>query len=196
VNLVKPFASLNQCFIPEGTLAADAPSLKCNDVSLALLIRYGATRVILGGDVERRSWEQILKAVHANDLRAQGVKVSHHGSRTGYCTDLWEVFSQKGKPVAVITPSLKHRLPNRDAVDHIQKHAAAIYVTCPRAVTFRGVRYEFPPRYTPEQRAAFRDEMSLFRRVPSRLGICSLSFNSQGESPKVTVREGARRITI
>jgi hypothetical protein len=54
-NAVESFSnSLKRCFGADGRVVADAPSLKCNDVSIALLIRYGATRVILGGTSRRR----------------------------------------------------------------------------------------------------------------------------------------------
>jgi hypothetical protein len=188
--------SLSRCFTPDGTLVADPPSLRCNEVSIALLIRCGTTRVLLGGDVERANWELVLAAVDAGDLSVQAVKVSHHGSRTGYCTDLWRVFSADRKPVAVITPSLKHRLPTRDAVEHIQRHAEAVYVTCPEAITFQGVRYEFPDRYPIEERAAIRAEMSLFRRARPRPGICSLSFDRSGTPPRITLQGGASQVTV
>jgi hypothetical protein len=196
-NAVERFlGSLRHCFTADGRLAADAPPLRCNDVSLALLIRYGATTVILGGDVEGPSWEEVLQAVDRGDLGARVVKVSHHGSRTGYCANLWRVFSAAGRPVAVITPSLKHRLPHRDAVEHIQRHAAEVFVTCPEAVTFEGVRYEFPDRYPPEERAAIQAEMSLFRRARPRAGVCSLSFDRPAEAPRVTLQNGARQMIV
>jgi beta-lactamase superfamily II metal-dependent hydrolase len=196
-NAVEGFIeNLGRCFTADGKLTTDGPSLHCNDVSLALLIRYGETRVILGGDVEGPSWQCILRAVDKSTLTVRGVKVSHHGSPTGYCTGLWRVFSAAGKPVAVITPSLRHRLPTRGAVAHIRRHAEAVFVTCPDGVTFAGARYEFPDRYPVEERAALRGEMALFRRACRRTGVCSLSFGSLAELPSVTLRNGASEMIV
>lgn len=188
--------ALRRCFTREGTLSDDAPSLKCNELSIALLIRYGGVRVILGGDVERSNWESVLEAVDRRDLRSRAVKVSHHGSRTGYCDGLWPVLSgRRTRPVAVVAPSLKHRLPDRDAIEHIQEYVQALYVTCPGAITFEA-RYEFPDRYVAEKQDAIRSEMSSFLPVREQPGVCSICFDSADSPPQVILRNGAKQMSV
>jgi competence protein ComEC len=51
-----------------------------NDDSLVLRVRYGRCAFLLTGDIERRTEEDLLAA--NADLRADVLKVAHHGSRT------------------------------------------------------------------------------------------------------------------
>lgn len=55
-------------------------SLSRNDASLVLGVRYGATRVLLPGDVEARGERFLWHRRH--EIAATVVKVPHHGSRT------------------------------------------------------------------------------------------------------------------
>jgi competence protein ComEC len=58
-----------------------APFAGANDNSLVLRIRYGARSALLVGDAEQAEEERLLEA-HAGQLRADFLKVGHHGSRT------------------------------------------------------------------------------------------------------------------
>lgn len=57
------------------------PPLGLNDGSLVLRVRYGARAALLTGDIERTT-EAHLVATRASDLRADLLKVAHHGSDT------------------------------------------------------------------------------------------------------------------
>lgn len=59
---------------------ADARALSRNDGSLVLAVRFGATRILLTGDLEGRG-ERLLRR-DARDLAATILKVPHHGSRS------------------------------------------------------------------------------------------------------------------
>ena len=102
-----------------------------NGVSVGLFLEYGKTRVILGGDVEGPSWEDACVEFAAERMSADAVKVSHHGSSTGYIEGLWERFAQRKKPIAVIVPYRRFRLPQDEAIDHIRPHAETVLLTCP-----------------------------------------------------------------
>jgi competence protein ComEC len=58
----------------------DAPSLSRNDRSLVLAVGYEGRRLLLTGDVERRAEEALLAS--GAGLRADVLKLPHHGSRT------------------------------------------------------------------------------------------------------------------
>jgi competence protein ComEC len=62
-------------------VGSDDPSLEENDASLVLRVEYGATALLFTGDVEERA-EAAAIAVGGARLRADLVKVPHHGSRT------------------------------------------------------------------------------------------------------------------
>jgi hypothetical protein len=106
-------------------------------VSSSLLIEYGATRVLLGGDMEKEAWECVLADHSASDDKRQRlashlVKVSHHGSPTGFTPDFCKQFvAAAQKPLAVVTPFNRHRypLPNRAGVSEIQKWVSELIAT-------------------------------------------------------------------
>jgi beta-lactamase superfamily II metal-dependent hydrolase len=187
--------TLRRCFDTQGRLLADPPSLKENDLSLGLLIRYGTTRVVLGGDVEKPSWEELLRdwpMERRGDLAVHGVKVSHHGSTNGYCINLWETFSANGQPVAVVTPSSPHRLPKAAALTHIRRHARSIsFTSLPAAATILGLP-ELVREYGLEAGAALAGELSdpVFRVSP-RLGCCIFTFDNSGNVVDVSHRGAA-----
>ncbi|HUF27163.1 MAG TPA: DNA internalization-related competence protein ComEC/Rec2 [Gemmatimonadaceae bacterium] len=51
-----------------------------NEASVVVLVRFGSVRFLLVGDAERAEEQWLLD--HAGDLRADVLKVGHHGSRT------------------------------------------------------------------------------------------------------------------
>jgi competence protein ComEC len=57
-----------------------APEHSPNDNSLVLRIRFGAKAALFVGDAER--WAEARLLEHAGDLRADLLKVGHHGSRS------------------------------------------------------------------------------------------------------------------
>ncbi|MEB2312432.1 MAG: ComEC/Rec2 family competence protein [Sorangiineae bacterium] len=63
-----------------------------NDNSIVLRIRYGARRALLVGDAERDEERRVLGA-HAGALRADFLKVGHHGSRTSTSPDFLRAVS-------------------------------------------------------------------------------------------------------
>ena len=98
-----------------------------NLISSALLIEFGQTRIILGGDVEVDGWQDVLNDQPVSDLSAHAVRVPHHGSRNGYCPTLSDRFGAGPKPVAVLTPYTPKSLPEKLALDHIRLCARAIH---------------------------------------------------------------------
>ncbi len=66
---------------PMGIKNPTAPSR--NDDSLVLLLRFGERKILLTGDIESGGEAAMLKAIAGEqDLRADVVKVAHHGSKT------------------------------------------------------------------------------------------------------------------
>jgi competence protein ComEC len=64
-----------------GPSQALAASGEANEASVVLLVEYGATRWLLAGDAETAAEADVV-ARYAHLLRADVVKVGHHGSRT------------------------------------------------------------------------------------------------------------------
>lgn len=59
----------------------DASGLETNSASIVLLIRYGETSFLLSGDLPKNI-EAYLAEIYGDGLRADVLKLGHHGSRT------------------------------------------------------------------------------------------------------------------
>jgi len=156
-NLISTLVSVNgidvpltvKSFAPDGTIVGNYETklTKCFDsdrvidrltevpldhnvLSIGLVIEFGESRVILGADVVKATWKRVLAGdeLNSQSLSATAVKVSHHGSTTGYCQNLWSRFAENGKPTAVITP-YHAKLPEEVALKHISEHATPVIVT-------------------------------------------------------------------
>jgi len=105
------------------------PHAKHNEISIGLRINFGKTMILLGGDVEEEGWQEVLKQHGQDELAAHFVKVSHHGSSTGYCSCLWPALcgKTKRKPIAALTPYKRFGLPDPEALDHISQYVEAVY---------------------------------------------------------------------
>lgn len=167
-----------------------------NNISLVLRLVYGKTRVLLGGDLEKQGWEEVVREYGADNLAAHAIKVSHHGSPNGYCDELWHHFASKGKPVAVIAPSRSHKLPKAKALQDIRNYAEQVYATC----EFDGgsVATPMPPSKGPiESRLAMRDAFATTPKMPptSKCGWCSMTFDDSGQV-KLVVSPPAHQLQI
>ena len=131
---------------------------------------------------------EFLCMTHA-DSDHYRVKVSHHGSTTGYCRDLWENhLSPRRSAVAVITAYTKQRLPRKEGLDHIKAWANWVFTTSKAAI-----------KCVPNLAGGATSRKSVFRRLApavvtaleatfssARLksthpqGICSFIFDDQG----------------
>jgi len=175
---------LARCFDSSGRLSHELSHQRHNDVSVALLIRYGETRVILCGDVEAAGWSETLELFRPEDLKAHGIKVSHHGSATGYTVDLWRYFSASGKRVhAVVAPFRQFGLPKREALEHILSHGVVLLTTC-RGATLGGDSPAFDFWDTPDygRLALYKSRYRrwLADRDQDDVGLCSLVFDRDG----------------
>jgi Metallo-beta-lactamase superfamily len=156
------------------------PKSDHNLISSALLIEFGQTRIILGGDVEVDGWQDVLDDQPMNDLSAHAVKVPHHGSRNGYCPGLWDRFAADQKPVAVLTPYSPKFLPQKVALDHIRPRARAIH----SAAVLQHASKSFPTSSDPRF-ARMRSKLATMakaRRLDTARagGYCHLVFDDQG----------------
>jgi beta-lactamase superfamily II metal-dependent hydrolase len=169
--------ALAASFDASGDLLDDHPEPHHNSVSVGLIVKFGATRIILGGDVEKAAWTDIRRELPDHDLHADAVKVSHHGSETGYVGDLWTVLAGKKKPIAVIAPYRRFKLPKKDAIDHIKGHVSKIMLTC--EIEDEGIS---PVRQPLKARLHLRTKRKA-RSVPaeSDCGRCTLKFDAAGK---------------
>lgn len=104
---------------PEGS------SDSLNDDSLVLRLRYGTTALLLTGDLEVAGQLQLLAG--GWDLRADAVKVPHHGSRLSLVSALYEA----ARPAAAVISvgANNYGQPHPDVVATLSQMGIAVYRT-------------------------------------------------------------------
>ncbi len=67
-------------------------SIETNHLSQIVFIRYGGNTICITGDLEKPSWELMLKKPEVCDLLKQTniFFASHHGRENGYCADVFK----------------------------------------------------------------------------------------------------------
>jgi competence protein ComEC len=104
-----------------------APHEGANDYSAVLLIRFGTFRALLLGDAPAAA-EEWLVARHGGGVRAQVLKVGHHGSATSSS----EVLLRTVRPaLAVITVGRRNRYGHPDAgvLERLTRNAVGVLRT-------------------------------------------------------------------
>lgn len=170
------------CFDESGRFKPKIAQVDHNVISVALLLVYGTTRIILGGDVKEEGWLDALEEVGGRELAAHLVKVSHHGSTNGYCDGLWQHFASTGSvgPHAIVTSYLAQGLPRRKALDQIRLHARSILLTCGTAIRSAELPTGIDPGVS-RSRLALMSKMGELRNGSGHAcGRWSLSFDDQG----------------
>ncbi|HXS16482.1 MAG TPA: ComEC/Rec2 family competence protein, partial [Polyangiaceae bacterium] len=101
----------------------NTPPFELNDGSLVLRLRYKQRSALLTGDIEERAETQLL-AARGDDLRADLLKVAHHGSATSSAPAFVQAVAPR---VAFISSGVRNRFghPRPETLDTLaQKHVA------------------------------------------------------------------------
>lgn len=167
------------CIGPDEQIAKELKHAEHNEVSVVLKITYGETVVILGGDLEKGGWEEVIREYGEANLKALAVKVSHHGSETGYCPGLWKHFTAEGKTIAMIAPQHRHKLPRPEGLEDISKFASQIVATCKPKLGWKSTSAVREP--VSESRLILRTHLSAMKLADSTpCGQCSYKFDNLG----------------
>ena len=106
---------------------------ECNRVSVILQICFGDTKVLLGGDAENDSWDQVAEKYNDDRLASNVLKVSHHGSVNGCGEDVIRSISKKRAlgqdTVAIIAPANRFHLPKPETLSLLGKYFSDVLVT-------------------------------------------------------------------
>src|SRR6185503_2821915 len=97
-----------------------------NNDSIVLRIQYGERSIMLTGDIEQAAERALIAA--QQPLRADVIKVPHHGSKTSSTED----FVVATKPqVAIISVGRKSRFghPHKEVVERWQSKGATVLTT-------------------------------------------------------------------
>lgn len=173
--------ALKNCFTKEGEIREEMPHSRHNLVSVALMVSYGQTHIVLGGDVEEAGWRDVIREFGSQRLGSQCVKVSHHGSRNGYCENLWSHFARGGKPIAVVCPFQPRGLPHKEAIEHIRRHADPVITTFAPGVSAEQLPSTQLSRAPVKSRAAIRANFHAVHAAETEeSGSCLFVFDDMG----------------
>ncbi len=89
-----------------------------NDSSLVFVLKYGKERYLFPGDLETKGEMDLVES--SFDLRADVLKVGHHGSKTSSTLD----FLMRVRPkLALISCGVKNKFkhPNSEALEHLKQ---------------------------------------------------------------------------
>ena len=187
---------LTNCFNSDGTVKGRLPNSAHNMISAALIIEFGTSRILLGGDVETSGWQDSL-AHFGDNLAIHAAKVSHHGSTNGYCEGLWPTLSRKGKPISVIAPFRRFGLPKRVALEHIAAHSERVLTTSMVGIRESVLPIPLFPSAPPRSREYLRNEFKASAiSGDDATGICSLYFDRSGTCVKTDLVPPAAAISF
>jgi competence protein ComEC len=97
-----------------------------NNDSLVLRLKFGERSILLTGDIEKQAEKSLLES--QQNLRADVVKVPHHGSKTSSTED----FVRATAPQFAIISVGRHSMfghPHKEVVQRWQSHGATVLTT-------------------------------------------------------------------
>ena len=89
-----------------------------NNNSIVCKLYYGKVSILFTGDIEEKA-EKILKNMYGNGLRADILKVAHHGSKTSSTEELLECVRPK---IALIGVGKNNKFghPNEEVIERLE----------------------------------------------------------------------------
>lgn len=98
-----------------------------HDANLVIVINYGASRFLLTGDLEQKNEDELVSTFY-KDIKANVLKVSHHGSKYSTGNEFLEIVDPS---IAVISVGADNRYnhPSKETIDRLNKAGAKILRT-------------------------------------------------------------------
>ncbi len=114
----------------EGQSKRRVPDPSPNEVAVVLWVRIENIVVLLGSDLERPGWIEILQSAERPTSKASAFKVPHHGSKNAHHPVVWTRMLEPN-PFAVLTPWRRggHALPTQSDVERILSCTPNAYAT-------------------------------------------------------------------
>ncbi len=114
----------------EGEGKTRVPDQSPNEVAIVLWVRVADVVVLLGSDLEKRGWIEILRSGARPTSKASAFKVPHHGSANAHEPGVWNRMLDRD-PFAVLAPWQRGNrvLPTQNDVDRILSYTTNAYST-------------------------------------------------------------------
>lgn len=128
--------SIDGLLSSQGQPKTRVPDPQSNDVAVALWVATGEDVMLLGSDLERPGWVQVLGIGELPGARASVFKVPHHGSKNAEHPGIWEQMLVSS-PIAVLTPWRRgsRTLPTKDDAKRILSYTPDAYATAKSLTT-------------------------------------------------------------
>lgn len=123
-ELISEFGSRNTAVIKKSP----------NEKSVALLLKFGEHRVLLGADLESgksddEGWRFIANKSNVVDsVKSKLFKVPHHGSKSSYLPKIYEEIVEKNS-ILKIAPFANSKLPKIEMLEIFESHSENIFLT-------------------------------------------------------------------
>ena len=104
--------------------------LSPNEIAVALWIVVDDVAVLLGSDLEKRGWVEILRSAERPKGASSAFKIPHHGSANADVPEVWKRMLD-AEPFAVLTPWRRggHTLPDRGDVRRVLSNTRNAYAS-------------------------------------------------------------------
>jgi hypothetical protein len=183
----------------------DPTAANHNYASSIFLIKFGDTKILLPGDAEIPSWNEILADQYCSPsligcLKTNILKVAHHGSKNGYVNGLYTHCFSGSTGVAVLTGYNRgekdKRLPTKEGVEALPISVNVLTTCRSLAEETTGLAWEeplsdyLPPSSIASLKYNLKDELpNVIKEIPKNnfSGLIednfriSLYFNNKGK---------------
>ena len=104
-----------------------------NHIAVAMYFQAGTHSVLLGSDLEEHGnpltgWSAVVASTSKPQQLASLYKVAHHGSLTAEHESIWSKLLIS-KPVSVLTPFSRSRLPLESDVTRIKSNSSSVFLS-------------------------------------------------------------------
>ena len=174
----------------------DANKVENNNRCVAMLISFGSHHVVLGADLEvscmDSGWHSVLNCECMNSVKANMLKIPHHGSKSGY---LREFLTQHIEPQATAKLSTwmggSRTLPKADVLKDYYKHTTNLFITNDNLLRYKNTEEDRSIRKIMDEKTE-----EIIEVVP-RLGVIQsrIQIDSDCDEWKTEVFGSATKLT-
>jgi len=110
---------LNVLSPPDRLLSDSRVATNINNASIVIRIEYGDSKILLSGDAQFGNWAH-MRINHWDALRAQALKVAHHGSKHGNFLEALEIV----RPIyAIVSAGTRdpQKFPHKSTIESLSE---------------------------------------------------------------------------
>ncbi len=143
-----------------------------NLLSIVVLMTINEESFLFAGDMETRSneklgWKAVINNYSKRYDKSSWYKVSHHGSITGDCDDIWNKLLQS-KPISFTTLFNNCYLPTDEDIERLTKKSKDLYVIGNKSKRAKELEATFKKSFNSKE----------FYRIPKKASFIRMIINS------------------